>query len=159
MRRYKAALAGAGLMATALASATLAAAPAPNRHFSGNGSSHIVQNGHWARNGSGHFTFRTSGRIRQSNGKVVYVEQFHGTYLECHGTRTFIGGTNLAVNKQGKFQLRFHHHGAWVRIWGTFGGNGTSAEVSYVVNFSGSNTDPNTIHSGCASWVHGTATT
>lgn len=162
MRRYTATLAVAGLIAAVVAGAALASAPATRHKFSGKGGSYTIQNGHWAVIGSGHFHFKTSGKRLQSNGTFVYIESFYGTYLNCHGKKLFMSATNIPVSvKTGKFNWRSPkaYSGAFIRIWGSFGGSGDFAKVDYLANFSGSNTNPKTIHGGCASWVHGTATT
>lgn len=162
MRRYTTAMAVAGAVIAAAAGVALAAAPAPNHKFSGSGRSYMVKNGRWAVNGSAHFHFRTSGKRLQTNGTFVYIENFSGTYINCRGKKLILTATNVPVSvKTGKFNFRSPrtYNGARIRLWGSFGGSGDFAKVNYLANFSSSNTNPKTIHSGCASWVRGTATT
>ncbi len=162
MRRYTATFAAAGLIAAVAAATALAVKPATNHSFKGKGGSYTIQNGHWAAIGSGQYHFRTGGTRVQTNGTFVYIEGFYGTYLNCHGKKLFMSATNIAVPvKSGRFNWHSPkpYSGAFIRVWGTFGGGGDFAKINYVANFSGSNVNPSTIHGGCASWVHGTATT
>jgi hypothetical protein len=162
MRRYTATLAAAGLIAAVAAAAALAAMPATNHSFKGKGGSYTIQNGHWAVIGKGSYHFKTGGKRLQTNGTFVYIEGFSGTYLNCHGKKLLMTATNIAIPyKSGKFNWHSPHSysGAFIRIWGSFGGSGDFAKINYLANFSGSNVNPSTIHGGCASWVRGTATT
>ena len=60
MRRYITTVCVVGLMAVGAVGAASAATPAPNKHFSGNGTNSWNRGGTWVRHGTGSFSFRTS---------------------------------------------------------------------------------------------------
>ena len=158
MRRIMTGLCVVGLLA---AGATLASAAIPpaNKSFHGSGSNNWNQGGSWSRHGSRSFSLTTSGRQYYGVKKFrIYISSFHSTYsTSCNGTHP-VSATNILIHPNGSFSFSFVHSGAHVRIWGKFTGRGDIAQVNYLVNFSGSSTNPNGLNANCATWVHGTAT-
>jgi hypothetical protein len=159
MRRILMALCVVGLVATGTAVATAATPPA-RKSFSGSGGNFWNRGGSWSRHGSRSFNFTTSRRYYYGVKKFrIYISSFHGTYsTSCNGSHP-VRATNILVHSDGSFGFKFATHGAHVRIWGQFTGRGDVAKVNYLVNFSGSNTNPSGLNSSCATWVHGKATT
>lgn len=156
MRRYMTAICVAGLLGGG-AGAALAATPAARTFFKGSGGNYENQNGSWVRQGSGNFHLTTSGKYYYAIKKYyVDIRSFRGTYTtSCNGTHP-VTATWIKVKPGGSFSFSFASHGAHVRIWGRFS-SAKRASVNYVVNFSGSGTNPRNLKSSCATWVHGTA--
>ena len=157
MRRFMTTLCVVGLLGAG-AAAALAATPATHTFYSGTGGNFRNHNGSWSRNGTDTFNLTTSGKYYYGVKKFyVEVKAFHGTYnTTCDGTLK-IKSSWMKVKPDGSFSFRFASKGAHARVWGTFTAR-NRAKVNYVVNFAGSNTNPNGLSSSCATWVHGTAT-
>ena len=160
MRRIMTALCVVGLVA---AGATVAGAAIPPSHksFHGSGGQYWNQGGSWSRHGSRSFSLTTSGRSYYAVKKFrMYINSFHSTYTDsCNGGPHVVSASNILIHSDGSFNFSFSSsHGARVRIWGKFTGRGDIAKVNYLINFSGSNTNPHGLAAKCATWVHGTAT-
>jgi NADH:ubiquinone oxidoreductase subunit 5 (subunit L)/multisubunit Na+/H+ antiporter MnhA subunit len=156
MRRFMTTMCVVGLLGAG-AGVALAATPATNKFFSGSGDNLWNQNGSWARHGSANFTLATSGRyytgLRKFN---VYIKRFQGRYsTSCNGSHP-VRATWIKVAPSGKFNFSFISSGAHVRIWGQFTSS-NKANVQFLVNFSGSNTNPSGLNASCATWVRGSA--
>ena len=136
-----------------------AATPPTHKSFSGAGGNYENQSGHWAIKGTQRFHLTTSGKYYYSVKKYrIYIKSFSGTYTtSCNGSHP-VRATFILIHPNGSFSFAFKSHGAHVRIWGQFTGRGDIAKVNYLVNFSGSSTNPSGLSSNCATWVHGTAT-
>ena len=156
MRRFMTTMCVAGVLGAG-AAAALAATPATNTYFSGSSGNYQNHNGSWVRQGSASFNLTTSGRYYYGVKKYyVEIKAFHGTYnTTCNGTHP-VRATWLKVKSDGSYSFSFVKNGAHVRIWGSFTAR-NRASVNYLVNFSGSNTNPHGLNASCASWVHGTA--
>jgi hypothetical protein len=156
MRRYVMALCVAGLVGAG-AVAAQAATPATHTFFSGSAGNLQNHNGSWSRHGRATYNLTTTGRFYSGVKKFnVYIKVFHGNYnTTCNGTHR-VKATFIKVKSNGSWAFAFVSHGAHVRIWGTFSARNKTS-VNYVVNFSGSSTNPQGLNAGCASWVHGTA--
>jgi hypothetical protein len=158
MRRIMTALCVVGLVAAG-ATVASAAIPPPNKSFHGRGSDNWNQGGRWVRHGSRSFSLTTSSRQFYAVKKYrIYIKSFHSTYTSACNGSSRISATNILIHHNGSFSFSFVKAGAHARIWGRFTGRGDIAKVNYLVNFSGSNTNPNGLNSSCATWVHGTAT-
>jgi len=157
MRRYITALCVVGLMGAGAIAAS-AAIPPTNKSFSGSGGNYENQGGRWVRHGTRSFNFTTSKKYYYSVKKFrIYIKSFSSTYnTSCTGSHP-IRASWILIHSDGSFNFAFVSHHAHVRIFGKFTGGGDSAQVNYVVNFSGSNTNPSGLISSCATWVHGTA--
>jgi hypothetical protein len=140
-----------------MASAASGATPPFSHRFSGKGRNLWNQNSSWVKHGTGTYSFRIS---RRSYSSTPYVHNFRGTYTTAcssHTLRLFVGAAPV---RKGKFSFRFHDHGAWVKVWGSFSGShGQKATVNYLANFSKTKSynqkSPGSL--GCAAWVRGTA--
>jgi hypothetical protein len=157
MRRIMTALCVVGLMALGATLATAAIPPA-HKSFHGNGGNYWNQGGSWSRHGSKSFSLTTTGRFYYGVKKFrIYIKSFKGTYsTSCNGTHP-ISASDILIHPDGSFSFGFVKNGAHARIYGKFTGRGDVAKVNYVVNFSGSSTNPSGLNSSCATWVHGTA--
>jgi hypothetical protein len=157
MRRYMTAVCVVGLLGAG-AGVALAATPAPHTYYSGFGGNYQNQGGSWSRHGTANFHLTTSGKYYYGVRKYyVEIRSFRGSYTtSCNGTHP-VSATWLKVKANGTFNFSFVSHGAHVRIWGDFTSR-NRAHVNYLVNFSGTGTNPSTVNSSCATWVHGTAT-
>jgi hypothetical protein len=156
MRRFMTTMCVLGVLGVG-AGVALAATPAANTNFSGSGGNYWNQNGSWARHGTAHFTMLTSRRYYTGlNTYKVYIKKFAGNYsTKCHSTLR-VAATFIPVRKDGSFSFSFTKNGARVKISGNFTSS-QKANVQYVSNFSGTNTNPSTLNAACATWVHGTA--
>jgi hypothetical protein len=157
MRRFMMTTCVVGLLGAGAAGVALAATPATNTNFAGSGGNYWNQNGSWSRHGTASYTMLTSGRYYTGvKTYKVYIKKFAGNYnTKCQGT-LHVRATFIPVAKNGSYSFSFTKNGARVRIWGTFTSS-RKATVDYVSNFSGTNTNPNTLNAACATWVHGTA--
>lgn len=156
MRRLVTAVWVVGLLGAA-AGVALAATPATNTYFSGNGGNYQNQSGSWSRHGTVNFHLTTSGKYYYGVKKYfVEIKSFRGTYTtSCNGSHP-VSASWVKVKSNGSWAWSFVSHGAHVKIWGTFSARNRTS-VNYVVNFSGSDTNPSTVNANCAAWVHGTA--
>lgn len=156
MRRFMTTICLVGLLGTGAAVA-LAATPATNTFFSGSAANFENHNGSWSRSGTATFHLSTSGRNYTAVKKYfVYIKSLRGNYkTTCNGVHR-VGASNVKVNSDGSWSIRFADHGAHVRIWGNFSSRNRTS-VNYVVNFHGTSTIPSGLNSSCASWVHGFA--
>jgi hypothetical protein len=157
MRRYMTAICVVGLLGAG-AGMALAATPATHTYFHGSGGNYWNSHGSWVRHGSANFHLTTSGRYYYGVRKYyVEIKSFGSRYsTSCNGSHP-VTATWFKVRPSGRFSFAFVSHGAHVRIWGQFTAR-NRASVSYVVNFSGSDTNPSGLNASCATWVHGTAT-
>ena len=156
MRRFMTTTCVVGLLAAG-AGVALAATPAINTNFQGSGSNSWNQGGSWVKHGTAHFTILTSGKYYTQPKKfIVYIKSLQGNYsTKCNGTLK-VSAKWIKVNSNGSWSFPFVHNGAHVRIWGTFSATNKTS-VNYVVNFSGSDTNPGGLNSSCATWVKGSA--
>jgi hypothetical protein len=156
MRRYMTTVCVVGVVGAG-AAAALAATPAAHSSLSGSGRNYQNHNGTWVRHGNAHFDLTTSGKFYYGVKKYsVYVKRIAGNYnTSCNGTHR-VRATWIKVKSNGTWSFAFTDHGAHVRIWGTFSARNRTS-VNYVVNFSGSSTDPHGLNASCASWVRGSA--
>ena len=159
MRKYVAALSVVGLVGAAAATAASGTAPPFGQRFSGNGGNYRDEGSSWVRKGTGSFSFKTSS---QGYSAKHYLQNFRGTYrTACTGHTLQVRVGAIPVRRDGSFVFRFHDSGAWVKIWGSFGGTGRRASVNYLANFSSTKSydqrSPGSL--GCAAWVRGTAHT
>ena len=160
MRRFITAVCVMGLVGAG-ATVALAAMPPAHKSFSGSGGNYFNSGGAWKRNGTGSFHFTTSGRSYYGVKKFrEYIRTFRGTYTtSCNSGTLTAGGSWILIHPNGTFNVTFRGtstHGATLRIWGDFTSGG-AAKVNYLVNFKGTDTNPATVNSSCATWVHGTA--
>ena len=158
MRRHIAAICVVGLVGLGMATVASGTTPPPSSRFSGTGGNYWNEGSSWARHGTGSFSFRISARSYSPSSR--YVDDFRGTYTTaCSSHRLRLFASGILVHQNGTFSLHFHSSGAWVKIWGTFGGHqGRRASVNYLANFSKTRSDnqksPGSL--GCAAWVRGT---
>ena len=156
MRRFITTICLVGLLGAGAAVA-LAATPATHTFYSGSAGNFQNHNGSWSRHGTATFNLTTTGKFYTGVKKFnVYIKVFHGNYnTTCNGTHR-VKATSIKVKSDGSWSFGFASHGAQVRIWGKFSARNKTS-VNYVVNFSGSNTNPQGLNASCASWVHGSA--
>jgi hypothetical protein len=156
MRKFVTTVCLVGLLGAGAAVA-LAATPAPNTFFSGSAANLENHGGSWSHSGTATFHLTTSGKNFTAVKKYfVYIKSLRGNYrTTCNGVHR-VGASYIKVQSDGSWSIRFADHGAHVRIWGKFSARNRTS-VNYVVNFSGSSTNPSGLNASCASWVHGFA--